>query len=357
VLEQVGISTDKLKTKKLPDNVVTGEIAKQVESMEVVTKYKFTHADKNFFINPALSGDLTLAEYTAMLNAMAKIDRQKYMKYTGIDILRIDTKAYFSNKILDAQKQAKFQKDIKLKLPDKVRREQIKRISPKVMRKLGTFLNDRFSNTTVKTLNSADIATLYGEKYAKAKAFVYNGIVVINTNKATIQTVMHEMGHLYLAELKSTDYNLYKTILTKLDGDPELETMAQLYPELSKEDLLEELFVEKLANYNSGALSVLLETDLEQDGDPYGKVTAAFEGIFGDFLGTNLSGTIDINDSLLTIFAKIGKDIIFNKNSALKSFTKSDKTEIHQIIDPYSLSDRELIKFMQSKGLIEVKCA
>jgi hypothetical protein len=342
---------------RIDEQMVNPTRAKLYEGISKLTTGKFTASDKEFLTDTQKHKGLSTAEYIEFLEEKTGLDPIDYLNSVKGDILRIDNKIYFSQAVLDDSKtNTKMQKDVALKMPFKVRRTKLKHLSPKVMTKLGVFLNKRFNNTVVKSLNTAEIRSRYGEKFAKANAFVYNGIVVINVDKATVETMMHEMGHLYLAQIKDTDQATYEALMSKLKGDPDLEEMANKYPELSEIDLLEELFVEKLAHYNSGVLQAQLENELESSGKDYGKVTEAFETMFGDFLGTNLNGELDLNDSLITIFAKIGRDIVFNNNSMLNSFTKSERSDLMRIVDPFSMTDNELIKFMQKKGFIQIKC-
>ena len=330
-------------------------------SIKKVAEYKGTlEQDIRFLKDEQLSGKLLIGEYLTFLQKKANVQPKAYMGYYDIDIITLPRLLFTTDKVFkQARKNAevRHQRNITLIAPLKLRKTKLTKLNPVIMKKLGSFLNKRFKNTTVRTLNTAEIKYIYGSNYANSNAFTYEGVVVINTDKATVNTVFHEMGHLYLAAIKDSDPNLYATMMDKLMEHPDMESIKQTYPELSGYDLAEELFVEMLANYNSGALEAAFQHELANDESNFGRVEDAFAEIFGDFLGTDLDGVVTLDDSLMTLMAKIGKDIIFNKNSALNSLSSDQRRDLKHTIDPFSMTQSQMLQYLQEKGFIRTKCS
>ncbi|MBQ0113467.1 MAG: hypothetical protein KBT03_10080, partial [Bacteroidales bacterium] len=97
-----------------------------------------------------------------------------------------------------------------------------------------------------------------------AKAFIKNGEIYINVDKATDATVVHEFGHLYLAQAKLERGKDYYNLLSQLDG-------TETYKELSKNS--DYTTYKKASDFNEEVLAHMLEhyfnNELDEDSLDY----------------------------------------------------------------------------------------
>jgi len=266
-------------------------------------------------------------------------------------------------------------KSISLDLNESIekKREKIKAISPKVLTKLTSFLNKRFENSTVKIMSVSDIDLLYPniKIHENNEAFVSlgNNTIVLIKERTTLETMLHEMSHLYLANLKDKDLKLYETIMQKMESDPILDQINRAYSKennYNRMDILEEAFVYKLQKLYSKDFTnqFLLEKPelfdglLDDSGDYLGSMTTVYTELFEDFFNGKLKKNmkIDMNDSLMVIMQKIGADMIFSKNSSLKSMHRKDKANLKAILTNKSMTKLDAVKQSIREGLIQKIC-
>lgn len=93
---------------------------------------------------------------------------------------------------------------------------------------------------------------------ADADGFVKDGVVYINTKHATMGTVIHELGHLYLGALKSDDRKreYYYDILSEMHDECDLWKElrgSQFYANKRGSDFDEEVAARLIEGYMSGA--------------------------------------------------------------------------------------------------------
>lgn len=90
-----------------------------------------------------------------------------------------------------------------------------------------------------------------------AKAFVYNGEIYVNIDRATNADVIHEYGHLILGTIKQCNYSLYKSLISsaeKSDYFSEMLMMMRLNPNYASrayQDLVEEVYCDIFGEYIS----------------------------------------------------------------------------------------------------------
>lgn len=79
--------------------------------------------------------------------------------------------------------------------------------------------------------------------YTQAKAFILNGRVNINLNKASMSDVVHEYGHLFLHTLKYESLEMYNNLVQLAKNNPKYDQIQNTYSHLQGDDLNEEVFV------------------------------------------------------------------------------------------------------------------
>jgi len=358
--------------KLLKELTATKGLFEDVHEYKITVRDDATLAAINNAKQPIFASDITLMTAQGKLQNMqinsflraAKglnlgVDVQTLLNLTHKKVYVSGEKVVVSPTVHITDKAVKAQK-AELLIPNNEKGKVLRDVSPDVIRSLGTFLNNRFKNSNVTVLSTADIKQRFGEKFSKAAGFVYNGEIYLNSDIATLQTALHEFGHLYLAELKETDPALYTHLMQLASEDPMMEKMKSLYPELDTQDLAEEVFVELLARRDSDKLETAMTAELSgEDGSFLGKVKSFFKNMFKDFLGVTVkdANSINLNDSLYETLDKIGLDLIFNKNSMLKSMPTYKKKAIKtRIGTDAKMSKAEAVKFLTERGYIKKVC-
>lgn len=82
--------------------------------------------------------------------------------------------------------------------------------------------------------------------------------VVINTALATLDTPIHEFGHIFLDMIKNENPRLYaelrRTVPKSKEGSVEIEAIKKYYPELKPHEVEEEAIVELMGRHGAGEL-------------------------------------------------------------------------------------------------------
>lgn len=112
----------------------------------------------------------------------------------------------------------------------------------------------RRSGLDVRVYNTDYIKENFeGESY-NHKAFIHNGGIILNEDKYTEDSPMHELMHLLLGQLKVSDPIKYRELLRQVPQTQEYSDLKQLYSELTAEDYVEEVLVHVLTDYMMGKL-------------------------------------------------------------------------------------------------------
>ena len=118
-------------------------------------------------------------------------------------------------------------------------------------------LSNKISRQGIKviTLNSNQIKEKFGLEVSDKKAFVNNGMIVLNTDKYTEDSPIHELMHLLIAQLKISNYNRYKELLDEASKLTSYSDVKESYKTLSPLDLAEEVLVHAVSDYYLGRIN------------------------------------------------------------------------------------------------------
>lgn len=97
---------------------------------------------------------------------------------------------------------------------------------------------------------------------SQAKAFIYNGNIYLNIDNATIDSPIHEMLHILLGSMSRNNPQLFYQLVQSVEQLPSYERRAQYYPNRTRSDVDEEIFVEELAKYLTGQNSLFDNLDI-----------------------------------------------------------------------------------------------
>ena len=80
-----------------------------------------------------------------------------------------------------------------------------------------------------------------------AKGFIYNGEIYINTDNATLDTPLHELLHIIFGTMRYTNPELYFNTIQKAEQLPSYYQLSKLYPDRTRSDLAEEVYITEMA--------------------------------------------------------------------------------------------------------------
>lgn len=94
-----------------------------------------------------------------------------------------------------------------------------------------------------------------------AEAFIEDGVIYINMDKASKTSLIHELGHLLFAYLKLENPTLYYQTIATIRNSQYFDQIATLYPDSHGSDLLEEVML-KLMQMQLDNMMLENETEL-----------------------------------------------------------------------------------------------
>lgn len=89
------------------------------------------------------------------------------------------------------------------------------------------------------------------------KGFVYNGEIYINVDNATVDTKIHELMHIFVGAMRFQDPNTYFQLVNSVEQFNGYNEMIQKYPNRTRSDINEEIFVEEVSRYIAGKPSMI----------------------------------------------------------------------------------------------------
>ncbi len=95
----------------------------------------------------------------------------------------------------------------------------------------------------------------------QAKAFIYNGDIYVNLDNASADSPIHEMLHILLGSMSRLNPQLFYQLIQSVEQIPDYEKRAQYYPNRTRSDINEEIFVEELSKYLTGQSSIFNNLD------------------------------------------------------------------------------------------------
>lgn len=119
-----------------------------------------------------------------------------------------------------------------------------------IIDKLQTLYGINIIPITNAELSQDRWASITGTK--GVKSFIYNGNIYINTDIATVDSPVHELLHLLFGSMKYQNRALYDILVGQAEQFDSYNTIAANYPNRTRGDVNEEVFVTELAKYLTG---------------------------------------------------------------------------------------------------------
>lgn len=129
-----------------------------------------------------------------------------------------------------------------------------------IIDKLQTLYGINIIPITNAELSQDRWASITGTK--GVKSFIYNGNIYINTDIATIDSPVHEFLHLLFGSMKYQNRALYDQLVGQAEQFDSYSSISQNYPNRTRGDVNEEVFVTELAKYLTGQKNAI--SNLEQ---------------------------------------------------------------------------------------------
>lgn len=105
-------------------------------------------------------------------------------------------------------------------------------------------------------VDSENLNSTLADSFSRAGAFIWNGKIYVNINRADISSPLHELMHLIMGAMRSKNYSLYSSLLDKVATLPEFnERFRNILTNRTLNDAKEEAFVEFIADSLSGVFS------------------------------------------------------------------------------------------------------
>lgn len=204
----------------------------------------------------------------------------------------------------------------------------------------------------VNIVTTGDIVRDFKDEIPNAgriNAFIYNGEVYVNVDKAMTSDPLHEFAHLVLGSVKSknpdTYYNLVAQVETLADYSNRLDTYIQNGDKRARMDLNEEIFVTVFGEYFSNRINPWFNnktSDFTELGNQFRDSTQkAFQ--IGE----------DINSEKLGVLLGMSMDELMNEfGSALISYDRAADFDLDRAYKSRTIANL-ISKMLNSGDLIE----
>lgn len=119
------------------------------------------------------------------------------------------------------------------------------------LHKLADLYGIKFNEITDAELSTDKWRNLIPDA-SSVNAFVYNGQIYINIDRANLDAPIHEMFHILVGSMRFENPQLYKSLIDTAEKLSNYQVLIQKYPGRSRNDINEEIFITELAKYFSG---------------------------------------------------------------------------------------------------------
>lgn len=180
----------------------------------------------------------------------------------------------------------------------------------------------------------------------QAKAFIYNGDIYINTDIATIDSPVHELLHILFGSMKYSNREMYNQIVSSAEQLDSYQEIAIMYPNRTREDVNEEVFVTELAKYLTGRSNALSKLPENIQHEIYYNINRTLDTMLMGDASVNCIPADQLYQMNLKTIAKL-VNASTTKNNFQGAFTDSRLSRI------MSNKKSELI----SEGLLKEECS
>lgn len=136
------------------------------------------------------------------------------------------------------------------------KRKILNRVIENINLTYGNIINVIDISGIQELVDSKKLNSSLADSLTRAGAFILEGKIYVNTDRADISSPLHEMMHLVMGALRSQNYTLYSSLLDRVSTLPGFnERFRNVLTNRTLSDAKEEAFVEFIADSLSGVFS------------------------------------------------------------------------------------------------------
>lgn len=180
------------------------------------------------------------------------------------------------------------------------------------LNKLASLYGIKFNDITDAELNSEKWKSIIPDVNS-VNAFVYNGQIYINIDKANLDAPIHEMMHILIGSMRFTNPSMYQDLINLVQKFPNYQKLVQQYPNRSRNDVNEEIFITEVSRYIAGLPSNISGIDYKLQYEISYNIKRVLDSILmGQDSVKTLSNDRLFNLSLKQIAKEINSSIMTN---------------------------------------------
>lgn len=180
------------------------------------------------------------------------------------------------------------------------------------LNKLASLYGIKFNDITDAELNSEKWKSIIPDVNS-VNAFVYNGQIYINIDKANLDAPIHEMMHILIGSMRFTNPSMYQDLINLVQKFPNYQKLVQQYHNRSKNDVNEEIFITEVSRYIAGLPSNISSIDYKLQYEVSYNIKRVLDSILmGQDSVKTLSNDRLFNLSLKQIAKEINSSIMTN---------------------------------------------
>ena len=128
-----------------------------------------------------------------------------------------------------------------------------KKDNAEVISVISNHLKESFG-VKINLINEDEIPEDISNGRTDIKAYILNKEIFINLDKADIASPIHEMMHLILGTIKTTNRNVYLSLINNAKNHPDFNQVLKKYSNNTKLDIYEEIFIDLFTNSIKGKI-------------------------------------------------------------------------------------------------------
>ena len=226
---------------------------------------------------------------------------------------------------------------------------QAKKVSKKSIIKILEYFNDVYPEQDINAYSADEIREVFSSDKAERAAFVYEGSIVFNTDMLTFDSPVHELAHLYIADIKSSNPELYARLLEKAFENTELMNEVKSKGNfISTEEIAEETLVLMIGYNSQGKMENLIK-----DKTIWQSIKDFFSNLFNGIFKVQDVTVTDTNSSIVDIISTISDDVLFGTRNIFSEFDIDERNFIKEKVKPGNIG--LILNKLKSKGFIKAK--
>lgn len=214
------------------------------------------------------------------------------------------------------------------------------------LNKLASLYGIKFNDITDAELASDKWRNIISDP-SSVNAFVYNGQIYINIDRANLDAPIHEMMHLFVGSIRFQNPNLYQHLISLSEQFPNYNKLAREFSGRTRNDINEEIFVQEVSRYLVGLPSNISNIESKLQYEITYNIKRVLDTILmGEDSVKTLSNDRLFNLSLKEIAREIHSSVMTNN---FHGTLNVENSELHRKLNNIK-SD------LQSKGILKEYC-